>query len=188
MPDARRWLLALGLALVVAGLLMGRSGNEEQQPPIARTQGPELGAHARQVTLVTTAADGRRSWQLEADTALYYETMDAWLLTAPRWQIDTSSGPPWNGRAERGRVWADTTRADLTGNVVMERETAAGRTRLVTASLQMRLPEHFARTDDPVTLTGPDYRVESIGARAWLREERIELLNQVRGRYALDDS
>ncbi|MEX0385486.1 LPS export ABC transporter periplasmic protein LptC [Spiribacter onubensis] len=148
-----------------------------------KTAGPALTAYARAIEITATDIDGRVAWQIRSPAARFYDNEDFWQLDAPEWHVTTETGPPWLGEAVRGRSWADETRARLTGDVVMRRLGPDGETRLETQRLDLQIPERYAETDQAVTLVGPGYRVEGIGARAWLDEERIQLLENTRGRY-----
>jgi len=183
------WLGGLVLVALALGLILFRDMHQDDQPPAAEApMGPEITSHARGITMTSTNESGEVAWRMSAAEAWYYDEPDLWVLDQPRWQLYDEPDPPWVGRARRGRAWDDTNRADLIDDVVMWRRTAEGLTRLETPFMHLRLPEHYAETDEPVTLIGPDYQVDSIGANAWLREDRIELLEDARGRYALDDS
>lgn len=189
MKISRRWLVGLVLMALAVGLLTFQDTRDDgERVESAGRVGPEITAHARGVTLTTTDSAGQITWEMSATEARYYERADLWMLDQPRWRLHDGAAPPWRGRADRGRSWADNQRADLDGNVVMQRESAEGVTILETPFLYLQVPEHYAETDRPVTLAGPDYQVDSIGARAWMREDRIELLENAEGRYVLDDT
>ena len=66
---------------------------------------------------------------------------------------------------------------------MMPRQPAEGRTRLTTQRLDARIPERYAETDQPVTMTRPGLRVDAVGARVWFAQERLELLDDVEGVY-----
>lgn len=187
----RRWGLFVALALgVILTAILGWRLADQGTPSEAGTDtlDPEITAHARTITLTATDERGDTSYRLRAKTARYYEQPDLWQLELPRWRLPQRDGAPWTGEADRGRAWADATRADLRGNVVMEQTDDTGTTRLETPFMHLKVPERYAETDRAVTLVGPNYRVSGQGARAWLDESRIELTNEARGRHdAIDD-
>ena len=184
-----RWrpIAALGVLLALVLLLTWRGGGEPDKRTAREAVGPTLTAYARDVALFATDAAGNPAWQLLAPQAAEYGTVGLWQLQAPRWRLYPDTGAPWQGTAERGRAWADGGRIELRGDVTMRRATAGGMTRLQTTFLQLQTAERYAHTPAPVTLIGPDYRIDARGAEAWLDAQRIELLNEVRGRHALDD-
>ncbi len=183
------WVGGLVLVIMAFGLILFRHSHQSDPPPIAEASvGPEITSHARGITMTSTDASGELAWRMSAAEAWHYDGPDLWVLDQPRWQLYDESAPPWVGRANSGRAWDGTSRADLIDEVVMWRQTPEGLTRLETPFMHIQLPEHYAETDEPVTLIGPDYQVDSVGANAWLREDRIELLENARGRYALDDT
>jgi LPS export ABC transporter protein LptC len=66
---------------------------------------------------------------------------------------------------------------------VLSQAQPEGPVTLNTESVDLNLPTRHAQTDQPVTLTGPDYKIAAIGAQAWLDEQRIELQSEVTGHY-----
>ena len=179
-----RRLAIAGLAGVLA-LLLGWQLVFRPAPEPADDAGPtpSLAAYARSVVMTATGADGEMAWRVRSPAARYYDDADFWQLDAPRWRVASATGAPWRGRAEHGRSWAGESRARLQGNVVMQRRRPAGLTRLETERIELHIPQRYAETDRPVTLRGPGYRIRAVGARAWLDEERVELLDNARGRY-----
>lgn len=178
--------LALGgLVMVLAGLLGLRMSGFGDDPPEATTpDGPALDAYARDITLTTTDARGAIRWEARSPEARQHRDDRAWRLTAPEWQLHTdAAGPPWRGVADRGWLGPEHDHARLTGDVVMTRQRAEGPTRLRTSRMALHLPDRYAETDQRVTLIQPGGRVEAIGARLWLDERRLELLDNVEGVY-----
>ena len=179
-----RRLVMIGLALVVIALISWRmAGREEAEPASAAGPAPALTAYAREVVVTTTDADGRVVWRITTPAARYYDGEGFWQLDSPAWQLTGREGPPWTGHADHGRSWAGHSRARLEGDVVMRRDAPAGVTRLETQRIDLDIPARYAETDQPVTLTGPDYRIEGQGALAWLDEQRIVLPDNARGQY-----
>ncbi|PZA00091.1 LPS export ABC transporter periplasmic protein LptC [Gammaproteobacteria bacterium 2W06] len=173
-------LLALALAALLGWRLFGAGGD----PDAVRTvTDPRLDAYARTVTLTTTNADGAISWRVRSPDARHNPREGSWRLASPDWRVETDRGPPWRGRSNHGWIGDDDTRARLRGDVVMTRQTAEGRTRLTTQRLDARIPERYAETDQPVTMTRPGLRVDAVGARVWFAQERLELLDDVEGVY-----
>jgi lipopolysaccharide export system protein LptC len=58
------------------------------------------------------------------------------------------------------------------------------RTRLATEHLQVFPKQDLAMSQDPVTVTRADSILQGTGLRADMKAHRIQLLSQVKGRYA----
>jgi len=189
MPTRWGFNALIGLLVILTGLLAWRGMTPEPARDASPARlDPEITAHAQGVNLTATDETGALSYRLNALSARYYQQPDLWQLEAPRWRLTQDEGAPWLGQANRGRVWGDATRADLRGDVVLRREENSGTTRLETTLMHLEIPERYAHTDQAVTLIGPDFQVNAMGARAWLDEERIKLLNDARGQHdAIDE-
>lgn len=179
-----RRVMSAGLAVMLAAVLGWQLFIQQDTERVSEPgPSPSLAAYARDVVLTTTDSDGQVAWRVNTPAARYYDDEDFWQLDSPRWRLSTADGPPWRGQAEHGRSWANETRARLQGDVVMTRQRPAGTLRLETRRIDLDIPARFAETDLPVKLVGPGYRINSIGAQAWLDEERIELIDTARGQY-----
>ena len=181
-----RWRVnaVIGLLVMLAVLLawrgMAPKPTSDETP--ARLD-PEITAHAEGLTLTGTDETGALAYRLSAQSARYYQQPDLWQLESPHWRLAQNEGAPWVGQATHGRIWDDATRANLRGDVMLTREDDAGASRLETTFIQLEIPEQYAETDQAVTLVGPDFQVNAGGARVWLDQERIELLDNARGQH-----
>ena len=122
--------------------------------------------------------DDDRADAASTDSALGAYARDVTLTTT-----DTEGRVDWRVRSSNVRHDRHDDTWRLTGDVVMEYQRPSGMTRLTTTLLELDVPARYAETDRAVTLTQPDARIDAVGARAWLDERRIELLENVRGHY-----
>ncbi|RZU97884.1 LPS export ABC transporter periplasmic protein LptC [Spiribacter vilamensis] len=173
-------LLAMILATLIGWRIVG-SGDDDGAD--TASPDPALDAYARDVTLTTTDGEGRIAWRVRSPDARHNRHDNAWRLVSPEWRMETDNGAPWRGSSNHAWIGPERTRARLTGDVVMERQRRSGWTRLTTSLLELDIPARYAETDRAVTLTQPDTRIDAVGARAWLDERRIELLNNVEGHH-----
>lgn len=92
----------------------------------------------------------------------------------------------WQLSAEQGWIATDQQTARLEGAVQMVRTADSGKPPLTitTRDLLLRPNERYAETAAITTATTPNGAFQARGVRAWLDEERIELLAEVRGTYA----
>lgn len=180
----RRLGVALALLLILGGLMLWRWSQQPPAPsPEPSNSGLTMTAYARDVQLMATDEQGREAWRVSAPAARYFQASDLWQLDSPTWLIQTEQGTPWYGRADQARSWDNEQQARLTGNVRLHQSHPEGDTVMTTDWIDMQLPQRYAETTAAVSLNSPSYRINALGARAWLAEERIELTDNARGRY-----
>lgn len=91
----------------------------------------------------------------------------------------------WLIRAGTGWMSADNSLIRLQDQVTITRPADSGQLPLVmvTDHLQVQPAQNLIETDAPVRMTTPGGIIEAVGLKADLNSNRLELLNQVRGRY-----
>ena len=91
----------------------------------------------------------------------------------------------WRLQAEQGWVAADQQSVRLDGEVKMERSADSGKPpmTITTRDLLIHPNERYAETAALTQAVTPDGQFQAVGVRAWLDQERLELLSQVRGFY-----
>lgn len=91
----------------------------------------------------------------------------------------------WRLRAENGWIAADQQQVRLEGEVVMTRTAESGKSpvTITTRDVLVRPTERYAETAAPALAVTPGGELRAIGVRAYLDQERLELLSQVRGFY-----
>lgn len=87
----------------------------------------------------------------------------------------------WTISAELGTISDDGERLDLKRQVVVQSDDRD--TVLTTPELTFFPDRKLAQTDSPVTLQTPYGMTHAIGLRAEMNDNRVELLQQVRGQY-----
>jgi lipopolysaccharide export system protein LptC len=91
----------------------------------------------------------------------------------------------WRLQAEQGWVAADRQSVHLEGEVTMVRTAESGKPpmTITTHDVWVRLGERYAETAAPTRAVTPNGEFRAVGVRAWLDQERLELLSEVRGVY-----
>lgn len=91
----------------------------------------------------------------------------------------------WRLQAEQGWVAADQQSVRLEGEVKMVRTADSGKPpmTITTRDVWVRPEEHYAETAAPTRAVTPHGEFRAVGVRAWLDQERLELLSEVRGVY-----
>lgn len=184
---ARGILSLVGLALL-AGLSYGLLRWVEtslREPAPAESEAPVLVLEGLRAMRMTAAGqrelviEAPRLWQLpgQGGTRLERPVLD--------WYQPDGQTREWRLRAEGGWVAADQQTLLLEGEVVVERTTESGKppVTLVTRDLRVLPAERYAETVAPTRAVTPGGELRAVGARAWLDQERVELLSEVRGVY-----
>ena len=184
---ARGILSLTGLALL-AGLSYGllrwvESSLREPAPP--ESQAPVLTIERFRAVRLNIAGvreyvvEAPRLWQLPGQGGIRIEqpVLD--------WYQPDGRIREWRLLAEQGWIAADNQTAHLEGEVVMNRTAESGKppATITTRDVLVQLAERYAETAAPVLAVTPGGQFHAIGARAWLNQERLELLSEVRGSY-----
>jgi lipopolysaccharide export system protein LptC len=185
MPEPRRAVFPLVVVALTTLVVWWGLGERPSEPtgekPVAE---PRAQYYLKDFTLQASDAAGAPSYRVSSPSAVYFRGEDVWNVTEPRWRFRTPSKARWVGRADEGHILEGGDRLDLAGDVHLRRpEGDGGPVDMVTPTLTVKPQEDFAHTADPVTITGPGYRIDGVGARVWLKQQRMVLLSKVKGRY-----
>lgn len=131
------------------------------------------------VTL-TMAQDGSHKNTLEAEYMAHYADETTKLLK-PRLKIFRKDKPPTVITARNALVAADNDTVMLSGKTTLRQKNAAGEQELeiITSDVRVMISEEYAETDQPATIVRKKITSVSNGMQAYLKEERIKLLNNV---------
>jgi lipopolysaccharide export system protein LptC len=184
---ARGILSLVGLALL-AGLSYGLLRWVEtslREPVPTESEDPVLvieGLRAMRMTAAgqrELAIEAPRLWQLPGQGGARIERPDL------DWYQPDGQTREWRLRAEEAWVAADRQTLLLEGEVVVDRTAESGKPPvvLVTRDVRVRPTERYLETAAPVRAATPGGEIRAVGARAWLDQERLELLSEVRGVY-----
>lgn len=184
----RNLLLGLTIALL-AGLTWWLARDAEHDA--RRSTGPQdaraIDYYLRDLRFTTYSEQGRPARTLRSPELRHYPDDDSTELDEPHLVIHKVDRPSWQVQAERGWVSPDGERVRLLGKVVIERPAGddVRPMHIVTRDLRVVPERDYAETDEPVTVTSLDDRIDSVGMQVWLREPgRVKFLSQVRGFYA----
>lgn len=125
---------------------------------------------------------GFAKYQLKANTITTVENDDTTYLVNPYMTIFRQDGMPWHINAETGEVLKNQETILLKDNVIVRRVAPeADAVKMETEFLTVYPKKDFAETDLPVVISTIYDKVDAIGMKSYFKEERIELLNDVRG-------
>ncbi|GAA5317695.1 MAG: LPS export ABC transporter periplasmic protein LptC [Candidatus Pelagadaptatus aseana] len=136
--------------------------------------------------------NGQLNHQFEADEVRHFQVKrkgpsqrDFTEASSPRLILFREDGPPWHITANNGRSQKNNSVITLTNNVVawsIDPDTGA-RSELTTSKLVVKPDQHYAESDKPVKITTPESTTTATGMQAFLKQDKIKLLSQVRGLY-----
>jgi lipopolysaccharide export system protein LptC len=175
-------LVLLAIAAFASGLLLSRL--EDDQPTAERR--PRLGAgyYVESAELTGTADDGSVLYRVQTDQAT--EQLDDGSVTLDGVRIVYTAGEsvPWTLRANRGRIPPGGNMLELLDEVVAVTQEGSGeRATIRTDYLRLEPDEYVAYTDRKVTIDYSGSRLFAVGMRAYLKEDRLQLLSNVNGKF-----
>lgn len=184
--DARSVLIMVALLTLamLSGLLAMRA---EQAQTAATPPSPPVGVgyYLRDARLSGTGDDGKLRYRVSATSVNEVLADGSVSLEAVTLDYGHGAELPWNVRAATGRIPPGGKIIELTGNVVAAtRDGDHPQATIRTEYLQFDPDTNIAATDKEVMIDYAGSTVHAIGMRALLREDRLELLSAVTGRYA----
>lgn len=184
---SRRALLTLlGIILLAAGSTW--LSRAPQKPAASTTAASERypSYFMRDFTAITMDEEGQPKHHLQAASLIHYSDDDTTVLARPRLSVLGENSKSWLIQAERGTADTSSRQLQLNENVILERPgegAASDNLRISTDSLQVDLDRKYAQTDEPVHIADTNSTMDAVGMRAYLDQERVELLANVRGHY-----
>lgn len=183
-----RGILSLAGLAALAGLSYGLLRWVESSlraPAPADSQAPVL--TVEQFRAVRLNLAGVREYVLEAPRLSQLPGQSGIRIEQPvlDWYQPDGQTRAWRLQADQGWIAADYQILRLEGTVVMDRAATSGKppVTITTRDVSVHRTDRYAETAAPVRAVTPDGEFRAIGARAWLDQERLELLSEVRGFY-----
>lgn len=180
-----RWslpALLLALALASAWLLHHLSGDGPREDADERHD-PDLFMN----DFVTTFMDeqGRPEQDLRARRMEHYPDTDTHELVLPHMRVFQDNANPVQVRSERGWLSADGDLALLQGRVYIWQDDLDGsrEMEIITRDMRVFLDRDYVETEHPAVMRTESGESHSIGLRAYLDINRLELLQQVQTTY-----
>jgi lipopolysaccharide export system protein LptC len=175
-------LVALLCATVASGVLLVRSTDEEEPAPETPQLG--IGYYAKTAELRGMGDDGHTLYRLSADSVVQAPSDGSVNLTVVAVDYAPTGDVPWSLTAETGRIPPGDKMIELSGNVfATTRDPGNPAATIRTDYLLFDPVTSIASTDRKVVIEYAGSTLHAIGLRALLRENRLELLSAVSGRY-----
>ena len=182
-----RWGLA-GLALAAlaafSGWLQQMAEPATQVRASSERHDPDF--YLKDFTLTTMDKAGAPRNRLEAPYMVHYIDDDTSEVTTPRMQVFRKDAPPWQIDAGSGVILSEGKTVLLRDGVLIRQNNPQNgqHTTLRTSDLTVVPDSETAQTASPVNFTDSVGNVvDAVGMRANFKDERLELLSQVRGKY-----
>ena len=184
-PWTRRaaWPLALALCVVVTGWMLASLRDEERAERASAAHTPDF--YMENFTTTTMGPDGSPARRISAEYMAHFADTESSEFTRPYVVLYPESGPPWEVRSERGWASARDEVMLLLGKVHIWRDTPSGE-RLIeihTSDLRVIPATDYGETDQPVTIVRGNVESRGLGMRAYLEDDRLELLSNVQTVY-----
>jgi len=184
----RTWLpLVIVVLLISTGLWFAESPPQQllgkKPTPQQQKTAPEL--VIRDARTRHFNEEGTLAYRVDADqiTFFQFERRDRADLTEPRMLFYQEDQPKWRTRSKSGVAHNNGERVELHGDVTVDELPAPGGLRLDTQTITIKPREEYAETDKVVTITAGPNTTTGKGMRAFLKEERVEILSDVKSRY-----
>lgn len=124
---------------------------------------------------------GRIKFRLLSAEVKHNPFDDGAELKAPHVEMFEEGEREWTIDSQLGKISADGSTINLEQRVVVSSEDQL--TILRTPQLLIYPNDELAKTDKPVTLQNPYGFTRAVGLTADMRQQRVDLLDQVRGQY-----
>lgn len=137
------------------------------------------------VTLITMGKNGKPKNQISSPKVMHYQQGDNTSFESPNIIMYQKKGMPWYISAQSGQSIAGFSTVILSKNVKFYRPPGPHNNTitLTTSRLSLFPHEEIAQTDQAVTMTQPGSVIKSVGLRAYLKSDRVELLSRAEGSY-----
>lgn len=178
--------LSFALTLIVSALIIGFWGFHDPDSQPSQTQSSEdensVDAFLSGIESVQYDQQGQPSHKIIADALTHYSLSEHSVMENPDMTFYRSAASPIRLTAKTAEANADQTEIWFRHDVFIDEQTQGGMT-MATERLRLEPDNDFAETDLAVTLKAPSGTTHAIGMKAYLAEDRVELLKDVRSTY-----
>lgn len=178
-----KFLLIL-LLLAIASAFVSYQINQRDHAPGQIHKDHEPDYYMENSTTFTMNPDGSAKNKLTAAYLVHYPDNDTTELTRPRLELFKPDKPPTVITAEKGWITSNNEVILLSGIVKLRQDNNNGDLELQvdTSDVKILLYEDYAETDQHAVITGKRSRTETDGLKIYMNQQRVELLNNVKGK------
>jgi len=176
-----RWKTVITMLLLAVASAWLLHKITSAKAPVAGKPPHQPDYYMENFTTTNMEQDGTLKNRLEAEYMAHYPDDNTTELKKPRLMVPREDSQPVNIIADKGWVTADNKVILLSGNVNLWQNDAGGNKKIeiITSDVRILTDEEYAETDQPATFTGKGTTVRAVGVRAYLKEGRLKLLNNV---------
>ena len=146
----------------------------------ARKQGPDMFADQIDVTVMNES--GQPLYHITADHLIHSPDTDRFDLTLPFIELKRATGDNWNITSERGQMTDKGDELWFLGKVNIHR--MGGRPlHIQTSDLLVKPDEELAETENGVSISAAQYKIDAVGLKADFRNGLLEFRSRVRGTF-----
>ncbi|WP_269617799.1 LPS export ABC transporter periplasmic protein LptC [Zhongshania sp. BJYM1] len=142
---------------------------------------PDADSHLTKVKGLKYSADGEIAYQWHASSAERLISDGSITLQEPFYIGNIAEQRPWTASALTGKLSQDGEQLILEHTVVVK--DLIRQAEITTEALNINLENSEVSTPLALTLKLRNGKTDSVGMQASLKDERVELLDQVKGRY-----
>ncbi|MGH8657850.1 MAG: LPS export ABC transporter periplasmic protein LptC [Gammaproteobacteria bacterium] len=185
MPARARSIAILTLLLGVGLTSWTLQSLDEEAVGRQPKESPDPDSYIEHFVRTAMDEEGNIATQLRAPYMAHFPVDGRNELTKPTLDVYNARGKPWHASADRAWVSGAEDVILLFGKVHLWREDSSGNREWDLYSAKMRvLPkQEYAETKDPVTIVGKNTVTRSVGLKADLIRDRLELSSRVRSRH-----
>ena len=174
--NVRQALLLLLLAVATGWFL--QKPEIDSPASAARAQGPDMFADQIEVTVMNET--GQAIYHITADELIHSPDTERFDLTRPFIELRRDAGDNWNITSERGQMTDNGDELWFLGKVDIHRQ-GGKPLHIKTSDLLVKPDEELAETENKVSISAPQYKINATGLEADFGKGLLEFRSRVRG-------
>jgi len=183
-----KWFTPIVVAAVAGISVWMLSEQAPKKPRLVATNNTAPDAYMEDFTTYIMGKHGKPRHEISASYMAHFSFDDHSEFVSPELIFYRPDESKWTMSAERGTTRNGSKEIILQGKVTVIRNqqiVGASELKIDTGELLIRPDESYVETDQLITITSGEHKLQSNGFKAYLNDGRVELLSRVRGEYAL---
>jgi lipopolysaccharide export system protein LptC len=175
-------LIFLAIGAVSSGVLLLRNTADDAETVPAPRLG--IGYYMNEAELIGTGESGKILYRLRTRNASQNFEDGVVNMQGVHVIYEPEAAIPWDLRADTGNIPPSANIIQLTGNVVAAtKDDNNSRMTIRTNYLELDTETYIASTPRKVTIDYFQHRVFATGMRAYFKEDRLQLISDVNGKF-----